>query len=99
MFSKSWQKTLLLVLLAISSSVLSSAVLNPVALVHAQGGFEYTLSNCGGVRLTPGNSGSTTIIATLLTNSTVVSHVTLSCDLTSVPPNPSATPCPSTPPR
>jgi len=97
MFSKSWQKTLLLVLLAISSSVLSSAVLNPVALVHAQGGFEYTLSNSGGVRLTPGNSGSTTIIATLLTNSTVVSNVTLSCDLTSVPTNASGTTCAFTP--
>src|SRR5712664_402558 len=82
-FSKSWQKTLLVVLLAISSSVFSSAILNPVAIVHAQGGFEYTLSNSGGVRLTPGNPGSTTIIATLTAGR--ASNVTLSCDLTNLP--------------
>ncbi len=81
--SKSWKKTLLIVLLSISSTLLSSIVLNPIAEVHAQAGFDYTLFNSVGITLTPGNSGSTTIIATLTTGT--ASNVTLSCDLTNLP--------------
>jgi len=64
---------------------LSGALLNPIAEVHAQGGFDYTLSNTGGVALTPGNSGFTTIIATLTSGSATATNVTLSCDLTNLP--------------
>ena len=81
--SKSWKKTLLLVLLAISSTLLSSTLLNPITQVHAQGGFDYTLFNTRGITLTPGNPGSTTIIATLTAGT--ASNVTLSCDLTNLP--------------
>ncbi len=70
-------------------------VLNPIAVVHAQGGFEYTLSNSGDVSLSPGNSVSTTIIATLTAGT--ASNVTLSCDLTNIPPNASGTKCAFTP--
>ncbi len=52
-------------------------------MVHAQGGFGYTLSNSGGVKLTPGNPGSTTIIATLTAG--IASNVTLSCDFSNLP--------------
>ncbi len=83
MFSKSWDKTLLLILLSFSSGLFSSIIFGPVAEVHAQGGFDYTLSNSGGVTLTPGNPGSTTVIATL-TGGTA-SNVTLACDLSNLP--------------
>jgi len=69
----------------------SGFVFGPIALVHAQGNFEYTLSNSGGVTLTPGNPGSTTIIATLTAG--VASNVTLSCDVTNIPANASGTTC------
>jgi len=81
--SKSRKKTLLLVLLAISSTLLSSTLLNPITQVHAQGGFDYTLFNTRGITLTPGNSGSTAITATLTAGTP--SNVTLSCDLTNLP--------------
>jgi len=43
--SKSWKKTLLLVLLSVSSILFSGTILNPIAEVHAQAGFDYTLFN------------------------------------------------------
>jgi hypothetical protein len=58
-------------------------LLNPIAEVHAQGTFDYTLFNSRGITLTPGNSGSTTVIATLTAGA--ASNVTLSCDLTNLP--------------
>ena len=70
-------------------------MLNPIALVHAQGAFDYALSNIGGVRLFPGGSGSTAIVATI--TSGTASNVTLSCDLTNLPPSFLGTTCMFTP--
>ncbi len=50
---------------------------NPLAVVHAQTAFDYSLSNTGGITLLPGRSGSTNITATLLAGTP--SNVTLSC--------------------
>src|SRR5207249_11995429 len=72
----------------------SGALLSPVALVHAQGSFAYTLFTPAGIRLTPGNSGTTTIVATLTAGEEHASNVTLACDLISLPPaNFSGTTC------
>lgn len=81
-FFKSRKKAATLIILSLISGLFSGAALNPVVKVHALGSFDYTLSNAGGVSLTPGNSGSTTIIETL-TGGTA-SNVTLACDLTNI---------------
>ena len=70
-------------------------ILNPIVQVHAQGAFDYALSNSGGVTLFPGGSGSTTIVATI--TSGTASNVTLSCDLTNLPPSFLGTTCTFTP--
>jgi len=70
-------------------------ILNPIVQVHAQGAFDYALSNSGGVTLFPGGSGSTTIVATI--TSGTASNVTLSCDLTNLPPSFLGTTCMFTP--
>src|SRR5436190_1780331 len=80
--------------LAVSLNMFSGALLSPVALVHAQGSFAYTLFTPAGIRLTPGNSGTTTIVATLTAGEEHASNVTLACDLISLPPaNFSGTTC------
>ena len=50
---------------------------NPIAVVHAQTAFDYSLSNTGGITILPGGSGSTNVTATLLAGTP--SNVTLSC--------------------
>src|SRR5438876_12436454 len=56
---------------------------NPIAVVHAQTAFDYSLSNTGGITLLPGGSGSTNVTATLLAGTP--SNVTLSCVDASLP--------------
>ena len=65
------------ILLVTLLSVLPSFMFNPIAVVHAQTAFDYSLSNTGGITILPGGSGSTNVTATLLAGTP--SNVTLSC--------------------